>query len=98
MSSFTPENGNQGSGSSSAAAATSSSNSKSTHSKFNAMDFSGIGVDIIKLEEGLRQLHQNQTVSYLEKLEGVESNTDEINFKRLTKLLRQVSLLYPILF
>lgn len=78
---------------------TSSSSSSKSESKTPtslAMDFSGIGSDILKLEEGLRQLHLNQTVSYLEKLEGNESNTDEINFKRLTKLLRQVIYSFPI--
>lgn len=67
------------------------SKSKSKNQNVVATDFSGIGSDIIRLEEGIRQLHLNQTVNYLKKLEGDESKSDEINFPRLTRLLQQVS-------
>ncbi len=58
-----------------------------------AMDFSGIGSDILRLENGLHRLHMNQTISNLERLENTEgsSGNDEINFKRLSHLLKQVS-------
>lgn len=59
-----------------------------------AMDFSGIGSDILRLEKGLHRLHMNQTLSSLEHLESTEgsSGNDEINFKRLSHLLKQVCL------
>lgn len=53
-------------------------------------DFSGIGEDIIRLEEGLRRLHMNQTISSLERLEAEGDEGEEINFKRLSQLLQQV--------
>jgi hypothetical protein len=57
-------------------------------------DFSGIGEDIVRLEEGLRRLQLNQTISSLERLEAEHSEgNDEINFKRLSQLLQQVCLL-----
>lgn len=57
-------------------------------------DFSGIGEDIVKLEEALRRMHLNQTMSSLERLEAEGSDEhEEINFKRLSQLLQQVCLL-----
>ena len=56
-------------------------------------DFSGIGEDIVKLEEALRRMHLNQTMSSLERLEAEADENEEINFKRLSQLLQQVCLL-----
>jgi hypothetical protein len=45
----------------------------------------------VRLEEGLRRLQLNQTISSLERLEAEHSDeNEEINFRRLSQLLQQV--------
>lgn len=66
-------------------------NQSESRKKSPLTDFSGIGEDIIRLEEGLRRLHMNQTISSLERLEAEGDEGEEINFKRLSQLLQQVS-------
>jgi hypothetical protein len=75
-----------------------------TRSKFSrpstlVTDFSGIGEDIVRLEEGLRRMHMNQTMCSLERLEAEGSDeNEEINFKRLSQLLQQVPASLPPIY
>jgi hypothetical protein len=58
----------------------------------SALDFSMIGSDVIRLEEGLRRLQLDQTMSAIDRLEGVYAGegSDEIDFGRLAHLMKQV--------
>lgn len=62
----------------------------------SALDFSNIGSDILQLEEEIRKMHVNHTLSALDRLQSESKHSGgaeveaELDFGRLTHLMKQV--------